>query len=154
MDLSLFLYSSNNLEFQLATHHYYRPKTEIFESIDSFIKPNLLFQMTISKNHPCRQTGLRNVLETLGNPVNPELYFVVPPDIFPSFTYQNYIGKDGKVLSESGIVGSFRKLSQFVLTFELVDGWIWYFQVSQLLSFNFLGINMNSLLVYIIIRDP
>jgi hypothetical protein len=58
-----------------------------FESVDSFIKPNLLFQMTGAKDHPCKQTGLRDVLNILGNPLNPELYSVVP-DRFDTFTYQ------------------------------------------------------------------
>jgi hypothetical protein len=75
--------------------------------------------MTGAKDHPCKQTGLRDVLEILGNPLKPELYFVVPPDRFASFKYQNYHGTDGKVLSKKGIVANVRKLSQFVLTFEL-----------------------------------
>ena len=75
--------------------------------------------MTGAKDHPCKQTGLRDVLEILGNPLKPELYFVVPPDRFASFKYQSYYGTDGKVLSENGIVANVRKLSQFVLTFEL-----------------------------------
>ena len=66
----------------------------------------------------CSHTGLCDVLEKLGNPLNPELYFVVPDRIFSSVTYQNYLEKDGDVLSKKGIVGSIQKLSQFVLTFE------------------------------------
>ena len=117
-DLTSFLFS-NNSQIENATNCYFRPVSKIFESVDSFIKPDLLFQMTGAKNHPCKQTGLRDVLNILDNPSNPVLYFVVPPDLFDSFTYQSYHGKDGKVLSQERIVASVQKLSQFVLTFEL-----------------------------------
>jgi hypothetical protein len=118
-DIPTFMYSSNNTEFQAAQNCYFRPVSKIFESVDSFIKPNLLFQMTGAKDHPCKQTGLRDVLTILGNPQEPKLYFVVPPDRFASFTYQRYHGTDGKVLSERGIVANVKKISQFVLTYPL-----------------------------------
>jgi hypothetical protein len=119
MDLTIFLYSSNDSEFLNTTNRYFCPVSKIFESVDSFIKPNLLFQMTGAKNHPCKQTGLRDVLNILGNPLNPELYFVVPPDRFASFEYQSYHGTNGNVLSRKGISKNVKKLSQFVLTFVL-----------------------------------
>jgi hypothetical protein len=75
--------------------------------------------MTCAKAHPCKQTGLLDILKILGNPLNPELYFVVPPDRFASFKYQKYHGTDGKVLSQKDIDANVEKLSQFVLTFEL-----------------------------------
>jgi hypothetical protein len=75
--------------------------------------------MTGAKDHPCKQTGLRDVLNILDNPSNPVLYFVVPPDRFDTFTYQSYHGTDGKVLSQKSIVANVKKLSQSVLTFEL-----------------------------------
>ena len=84
-NLTTFLYSSNNSDFQKATNCYLSPVSKNFESIDSFIKPNLLFQMTGAKKHPCKQTGLRDILKILDNPENPELYFVVPPELFKSF---------------------------------------------------------------------
>jgi hypothetical protein len=120
-DLTAFLYFSNDPEFQAAQNCYFRPVSKIFESVDSFIRPNLLFQMTGAKDHPCKQTGLRDVLDILGNPLDPKLYFVVPPDRFPTFTYQRYLGTDGKVLSQKGILANVKKLSQFVLTYKLTS---------------------------------
>jgi hypothetical protein len=117
--LSTSFFSNNPQVQDLATNCYFRPISETFESVDSFIKPNLLFQMTGAKNHPCKQTGLRDVLTILGNPSKPQLYFVVPPDRFASFKYQSYQGTDGKVLKQKGIVANVKKLSQFVLTFDL-----------------------------------
>ncbi|OAJ38603.1 hypothetical protein BDEG_22512 [Batrachochytrium dendrobatidis JEL423] len=56
MDLSTLLLS-NNSQVQDATNCYFRPISNIFESVDSFIKPNLLFQMTGAKDHPCNRLG-------------------------------------------------------------------------------------------------
>ncbi|KAK6096218.1 hypothetical protein MT418_8606 [Batrachochytrium dendrobatidis] len=117
MDLSTLLFS-NNSQVQDATNCYFRPISNIFESVDSFIKPNLLFQMTGAKDHPCKQTELCDVLEILGNPSKPELYFVVPPDRFACFTHQSYHGTDGQVLSQNDTIASVEKLTRFVLTFE------------------------------------
>ncbi|EGF80846.1 hypothetical protein BATDEDRAFT_24299 [Batrachochytrium dendrobatidis JAM81] len=117
MDLSTLLFS-NNSQVQDATNCYFRPISNTFESVDSFIKPNLLFQMTGAKDHPCKQTELCDVLEILGNPSKPELYFVVPPDRFACFTRQSYHGTDGRVLSQNDTIASVEKLTRFVLTFE------------------------------------
>ncbi|EGF78520.1 hypothetical protein BATDEDRAFT_26603 [Batrachochytrium dendrobatidis JAM81] len=117
MDLSTLLLS-NNSQVQDATNCYFRPISNIFESVDSFIKPNLLFQMTGAKDHPCKQTGICGVLEILGNPSKPELYFVVPPDRFACFTRQSYHGTDGQVLSQNDTIASVKKLTRFVLTFK------------------------------------
>ncbi|KAJ3307751.1 hypothetical protein HDV04_002613 [Boothiomyces sp. JEL0838] len=118
-NLTTFLYSMNNPDFQAATNCYFHPRSKSFESVDSFIKPNLLFQMTIAKDHPCKQSGLQSALEILGYPSDPVLYFVVPPDRFETFQYQNYCGKDGKVLSQNFVYNTVKKISQYVLTFDL-----------------------------------
>ena len=119
--LCLTVVSSDKTQVQGATNRYFRPVSKGFESVDSFIKPNLLFQMTCAKDHPCKQTGLCNVLEILGNPSNPILYFVVPRDRFASFQYQKYHGKNGKVLAPNDINLNVKEISQFVLTFELTS---------------------------------
>ena len=49
----------------------------------------------------------------LGNPAAPRLYFVVPPDVFEGFKYQNYHtvrGKKVKVVDEK-----LKKLKQYVI---------------------------------------
>ena len=118
IDLTTILFSGSH-QFHESTNCYFRPVSKIFEAVDSFIKPNIIFQMTCAKQHPCKQTGLRDVLKILGDPLKPELYFVVPPDLFVSFRYQPYHGADGKVLLQKGIFKNVKKLSQFVLTFDL-----------------------------------
>jgi len=120
-DLKFFKYSSND-DIQAARNHYFIPASKTFKSVDSFIKPNLLFQMTCAENHPCKQAGLRDVLNNiLDHPSEPKLYFVVPPDRFATFTYQSYHGTNGQVLSEPGIFRCVRELSQFVLELPLVS---------------------------------
>ncbi|KAJ1339531.1 hypothetical protein BSLG_005855 [Batrachochytrium salamandrivorans] len=54
MDLTTLLFS-NNSQVQNATNCYFRPISNTFESVDSFIKPNLLFQMTCQRSS--LQTG-------------------------------------------------------------------------------------------------
>jgi hypothetical protein len=116
-DLTTVLFS-NKLQIQGADNSYFRPVSKNFESVDSFIKPNLLFQMTSAKSHPCKQIGIRDVLTILDNPSNPEFYFVVPPDCFDTFTAQNYHGIDGEVLAEKGIL---KAVKQFVLSLPLTS---------------------------------
>lgn len=111
-DLTTFLYSSHNTDFQAAENRYFCPVSKPFEPVDSFIKPNLLFQMPGAEDHPCK---LLDVLQILGNPQERNLYFVKPPDRFANFTYQSYLG----VLSEDRILTSVKKISQFVLTYDL-----------------------------------
>ena len=118
LNYTIFPYSSNDQAFQEANNRYFLPVSKIFESVDSFIKPNLLFQMTGAKEHPCKQTGLRDVLNLLGNPIEAKLYFVVPPDRFASFKFQSYHGTGGKVLHQRYIIANVKKLSQYVLTYK------------------------------------
>jgi hypothetical protein len=112
---------SINYPIQTETDRYFLPISKIFEAVDSFVKPDILFQMTGAKTHPCKQTGIRDVLKILGDPSTPKLYFIVPPDRFASFKFQSYHGTDGKVLTQNGIVKSVKNVSQFVLTFDLTS---------------------------------
>uniref|UniRef100_A0AAV1TLR1 Uncharacterized protein n=1 Tax=Peronospora matthiolae TaxID=2874970 RepID=A0AAV1TLR1_9STRA len=75
--------------------------------------PNILFQVTCARVHPCKLKGLCRVLDLLGNPAEPRLYFVVPPDIFDDFRYQTYQRNERKKQKdEDNIV---EKLEQFVM---------------------------------------
>uniref|UniRef100_A0AAV1TLS1 Crinkler effector protein N-terminal domain-containing protein n=1 Tax=Peronospora matthiolae TaxID=2874970 RepID=A0AAV1TLS1_9STRA len=95
----------------LAT--YLRPKASNFESVDAMATPNILFQVTCARVHPCKRKGLCRVLDLLGKPAEPRLYFVVPPDIFDDFRYQAYQHNERKKQKdEDNIV---EKLEQFVM---------------------------------------
>jgi hypothetical protein len=101
-----------------STNAYLRPRRANYASIDSLIKPNLLFQMTVGTTHPCKQAGLRDVLNLLGNPTEPHLYFVVPDDCFQEFTHQSYQDSQNKILRKPTF-SNVKKIRQFVLTINL-----------------------------------
>ena len=101
---------------------YLRPASGNFESVDAMGTPNELFQMTCAKVHPCKRQGLRRVLDMLGNPAEPRLYFVVPADIFGDFEFQNY-QKSGRkkakdILDTDDMM---KELKEYVMEIPLVE---------------------------------
>jgi hypothetical protein len=87
------LYSVNDIQ-HLKKNEYGRPASKIFESIDSvFREDSILFQITVSTSHPVKLHGLKEVIKYLPTTTEIDLYFVVPPDIYPNFKEQNYINK-------------------------------------------------------------
>ncbi|KAI8894042.1 hypothetical protein BC833DRAFT_531060 [Globomyces pollinis-pini] len=105
-------------EVQSSEGYYYRPRINNYESVDSFQKPNLLFQMTGTRKHPCKQVGIHKVLNLLGNPVSPILYFVVPKDRFSDFKYQKYEDSSGNIMQQPSYA-NVKNIRQFVLAIEL-----------------------------------
>ena len=105
-------------EVQSEGDYYYRPKINNYESVDSFEKPDRLFQMTGARAHPCKQTGVHNVLKLLGNPENPSLYFVVPNDRFKHFKYQKYHDSQQGIMEKPTYL-NVKKVKQFVLLMDL-----------------------------------
>ncbi|KAG4049783.1 hypothetical protein JG687_00009019 [Phytophthora cactorum] len=61
---------------------YLRPAAKNYKSVDAIIKPDVLFQATGAHKHPCKQKCLQEVLKSLGDPSEPRLFFVLPPDRF------------------------------------------------------------------------
>ncbi|OQR95950.1 crinkler (CRN) family protein [Thraustotheca clavata] len=109
--------SINGVITSSTENDYLKPLEKIFESVDAIVKPNLLFQMTCSQTHPCKQNGLHNVLNLLNNPEDPCLYFVVPPDQFNNFRYQNYT--TAKDQDSKNIFQNVKRITQFVLEIDL-----------------------------------
>uniref|UniRef100_M4B8L9 Uncharacterized protein n=1 Tax=Hyaloperonospora arabidopsidis (strain Emoy2) TaxID=559515 RepID=M4B8L9_HYAAE len=101
---------------------YLRPASGNFESVDAMGTPNELFQMTCAKVHPCKRQGLRRVLDMLGNPAEPRLYFVVPADIFGDFEFQNY-QKSGRKKANDILDtdDKMKELKQYVMEIPLVE---------------------------------
>jgi hypothetical protein len=118
---------------------YIVPKASNFESVDSMMKPNLLFQMTVSATHPCKQAGLHRAIVSLkgGQPSPlkkvkgssgqsqavhqgppPRLYFVVPEDSFDAFKEQSYTDSKGKIMGKS-TYADVNSIEQFVLKVSL-----------------------------------
>ena len=98
---------------------YYRPKISNYESIDSFELPNRLFQMTSARNRPCKQAGIHKVLNLLGNPSDPCLYFVVPKGLFSDYKFQNYEYANGKTMPKP-TYGNVKRVKQFALAIDIV----------------------------------
>jgi len=119
---------------------YIVPKASNFESVDSMMKPNLLFQMTVSASHPCKQAGLHKAIAALspGGSSSPTkkqrgsrgqtipvqgppptcLYFVVPDDLFASFQSQKYIDAKDQELKQV-TYSDVATIQQFVLKIKL-----------------------------------
>ena len=74
--------------------------------------------MTGARAHPCKQAGIHKVLNHLGNPENPLLYFIVPKDRFSDFKYQKFEDAQGKILKEPTYL-NVKQVRQFVLAIEL-----------------------------------
>ncbi|RKP15695.1 hypothetical protein ROZALSC1DRAFT_26166, partial [Rozella allomycis CSF55] len=99
---------------------YEKPKTKIYESVDSFIrKVAAMFQMTGARNHPIQQAGVHKVLNLMNSPENPRLYFVVPKDRFADFSYQKYVGVNGQKLETGPSYTNVQKVRQFVLLIDV-----------------------------------
>ena len=109
----------NDLDVQ-ASNFYFRPKITNYESVDSFAKPNLLFQITGANKHPCKQNGIHKVLNLLGNPSDPMLFFIVPNDCFQNFKYQKYEDNTGHIMQEP-TYKNVKKVKQFVLEIILLE---------------------------------
>jgi len=76
---------------------YYRPRIATFAAFDSIIPPDYLLQMTVSQHHPLKSahiTPFKNYVSA------PKIVFVVPPDIYRSFTSQSYLRNDNKTLTK------------------------------------------------------
>ena len=103
-----------------ASTSYLRPAVKNYQSVDAIIKPNVLLQVTCARNHSCKQKGLHDVLDLLGDPSAPRLYFVLPPDRFTNFRYQRYLDSKRKRMKMPSYV-NVRKIQQFAMEVKLVS---------------------------------
>ncbi|RIB26927.1 hypothetical protein C2G38_2063535 [Gigaspora rosea] len=95
---------------------YYRPTSKNFESIDSYIHPNKLFQVTIAKRHGIKQDGLRMIKGILDESHKINFYFVLPKDVFAKFTKkQPYENKGGGKVFDARIY----EIDQYALCLDL-----------------------------------
>ncbi|EGZ14936.1 hypothetical protein PHYSODRAFT_301697 [Phytophthora sojae] len=95
-----------------------RPATKYVA--DAIVKPRLLFYVPGVHKTPLKQSHLHDLLELLGNPDQPRLYFVLPPSQFHDFRYQRYIDGNDKRIAISSYQ-NVRKLQQFALKVELTS---------------------------------
>ncbi|RHZ55278.1 hypothetical protein Glove_417g36 [Diversispora epigaea] len=72
---------------------YCQSKSKNFGSIDAIVAPDILFQMTVSSDHPININSLKNLVDKLGgvsgkDPIN--FYFVLPKDKYNDFKNQKF----------------------------------------------------------------
>jgi len=79
---------------------YYQPVSKNYMSIDSYIHPNKLFQITIADKHGVKQEKLKEYhRDILDQSDEIRLYFVVPEESFRTYKKQNYL--DGSKKAEN-----------------------------------------------------
>jgi hypothetical protein len=82
----------------LAAGQYGEPSKSNFPTIDSVLKPNLLFQMTVSSAHDVNIDGLVAAVQALHlqpSDPPPRLYFVVPPQQFATYQVGTFVSLKG-----------------------------------------------------------
>lgn len=109
---------SQDSQVQKTKDFYYLPQSKNYESVDAFIKPGRLFQMTVAENHSCKQNGLHKTLKLLGNPLDAQLIFVVPSTSFSTFKFQKYLDAGGQTLIRPTYL-NVQRLRQYVLAIDL-----------------------------------
>jgi hypothetical protein len=62
---------------------YFRPRSKTNKSVDSGMQPNILHQITVSKRHDLKCSGMKRAVDSLEQkgPGAVELYFALPPDV-------------------------------------------------------------------------
>jgi hypothetical protein len=99
---------------QYTTDVYCRSRINSCESIDVVVKPNLLFRISNFISYPCKQGSIHEILNGLGNPSSPCLYFVVSADDFFSISYQHYVNSRGKLKERPDFI-NVDKIRQYAL---------------------------------------
>ncbi|CAI2180472.1 4112_t:CDS:2 [Funneliformis geosporum] len=109
------------------------PETSNFGAVDLFYTPDMMFQVTVSNNHPIKQVELVNIVENMPaygrkTPIN--LVFVVPDDIYDTYKYQDIVTKDAKSKS-------FRKVKTQDAKLKNVQQWVLKIDISMSKSTKF-----------------
>ena len=85
-------------------------------AIDAVVQPDKLFQITVSGDHRVNAKGLANAVRAMHAPEQDvQLYFVVPPNVFRSYTKQSLKRIRGDLAAEHVA----RAVKQFVLKLEI-----------------------------------
>jgi hypothetical protein len=102
-----------------ASGKYYRPSAKNAESIDSYIHPNTLIQITTAKRHEIKIGGLKNIEAVLDKDSKIRLYFAVPKDIFETFKMPDYL-KEGRKKEKADVVEDWiDKIEKYALCVKL-----------------------------------
>ncbi|CAG8737495.1 432_t:CDS:2, partial [Funneliformis caledonium] len=116
------------------------PETSNFGAVDLFYTPDMMFQVTVSNNHPIKQVELINIVENMpaykrNNPIY--LVFVVPDDIYDTYKYQDIVTKDANSRS-------FRKVKKQDAKLDNVQQWVLKIDTSMSKSTKFVKAKVDS----------
>ncbi|KJE94920.1 hypothetical protein CAOG_05461 [Capsaspora owczarzaki ATCC 30864] len=103
----------NQVDLQ-SSNMYFQPTASNHPAIDAVISPNKFLQMTVSLNHPIKAQRLAEAVRLVPAP---ELYFVVPYQIFNDFKAQDYHSVAGQKLLDTP--QNVRYVRQFALSLSL-----------------------------------
>ena len=118
----------------LSIGEYAQPKSRIVGAVDSLVKPDILFQMTVASDHGIKAALLEQAIDVIDPPVpvptgQPRvartgppirLYFVIPPQRWATFGKQSYhsAGSHSHVLQLANVPLEIRnKIEQWALLF-------------------------------------
>jgi len=91
---------SNIKDVNIREGIYYQPVAKNYQSIDSYIHPNQLLQITIADRHGVKQEKLKEYKDkNILNQGEIHLYFIVPEESFRTYRKQNYLDGSKKVES-------------------------------------------------------
>jgi hypothetical protein len=116
-DLQISLFSTKDGFRKADSGHYMCPVQTNFASVDSMLKPNILFQITVAKSHSCAEQGLMDALEYLKCSEKPKLFFVTTAENFHKFKLQKYT-RDG-LLKDSQVNPIVKRITQYALLLPL-----------------------------------
>ena len=101
--LAIQMFDDHELETKISNFHgsdrghqtlYLRPKNQRFKAVDSFLLPETLFQITVSKQKACPDiASIISKLQKGGKAANIVMVYVVPAAHVPSFIAGTYTGQ-------------------------------------------------------------
>ena len=106
------------------------PTSTNFGAADLFYTPDMIFQVTVSEYHPIKQAELVKIVENMpaykkNNKAVIRLVFVVPDDIYNTYTYQDIVTKDEKSKS-------FRKVKKMNAKLITVQQWVLKIEMAKM----------------------
>jgi hypothetical protein len=107
------------LSFLPRSKKYLRPRSPNNPAVDAIIPyEKMAFQMAVRLEHPVKSKPLMSLVEAMLGKTpaatdRVKLYFVVPPDMFPHFKWQPYLGTKKQVLKR--IPAVLERVDQYVL---------------------------------------
>ncbi|CAG8604939.1 9651_t:CDS:2 [Paraglomus occultum] len=103
------------------------PTIKNFGTVDFFMTPDYLLQVTIAETHPIKHKQLCNIVNSmqvnhrqLQEDKKIRFYFVVPEDIYDNFQYQKIVTSDNKEVTK--LSNNLENVEQWVVKISTTSG--------------------------------